>query len=774
MKKINRLLISLSLLGLLVGCDNNSSISSVLSSSSSSSSSSTSTSNSSDSSSNTTSSSTTSTSSNTTSTQSSSTNTSISSQTSSTSQSQVTSSINFGTEAYDNSAYNQIESIVKSNSQNINVKSVEFENCYSAPGYTLKMSSSKTSGSITFNFQSNINILNLKVYAFSFNNKNDAGKGKLTVSNSSSYSKTNSVSSSTSYSDSAYLEYSNIGESSYITFEAVKRIHIAKIEITYKNGQSSSTSDSSSSSSSSSSIPSSSSTSHYSSNTELGYYQMDIDTLQNQSYKNYGYYSCLGEDNTPSLGNSKLLVIPVYFSNGTAPSQTQLDTINTAFFGDSDSTEFESLSSYYKKSSYGKLNLTGTVTAAYQYSKTDSSVQSSYDGGNQDITTTILESAVSWAKSKGYLDSSFDTNSDGYYDGIDLIYFTDLDVDASDLWWAFTTSTYSDPDESSPVAGRYFWAPYSMIQTGYYNPDIDAHTLIHESGHMLGLDDYYSYGTTKDGLGYDSSPCGMVDMMDCNVGDHNAFSKMLMGWAAPKVATLNKSFDITLNSFTDTGDFLLIPTSLFNGTIYDEYIILQYYTPTNLNQKDSSGYKEWSSSSKYGHGGTYASSGLQMYHVDNRVLSAKYDENTGYFSSLAYSSNPLTDEIENSDGTYTVNVLTAHSNTKSYSIDVNKSSSAKGDASTFTSKLTYNSNNKLISIIPANGSDVYLGSNFASSMGTMNNLFTKDKYNSYSNSNFSKCYTNNGKMDNGTEMPYSFTITDQTDTTITIHLELNQ
>ena len=532
----------------------------------------------------------------------------------------------------------------------------------------------------------------------------------------------------------------------------------------YVSSLSTNSNQSSSSSSGGSSSSSSSSTSSSTSEDEKGYYEMDLTTLQNQSYKNYGTYSVLGEDNTPSLGDVKLLVVPLYFKNDTAPSQNQLDTINKAFFGETNQTGFESLSSYYKKSSYGNLNLSGLVTPSYQYNMTASDFQLAYENNSKD-TNDIVNSIISWAKTNKYLDSSFDSNNDGYYDGIEIVYFTSKTYyDNQDLWWAYTTSLENQASSQTIVGGRYFWSPYSMIQTGYYDIDIDSHTLIHETGHMLGLDDYYSYDN-------DSTPCGMVDMMDCNVGDHNAFSKMLLGWVSPKIATLNKDFTITLNSFTQTGDFILIPTSSFNNTIYDEYVILQYYTPTNLNQKDSSGYEEWSSSG-YGHGGTYNISGLQMFHVDNRIASCKY--NNGTYSSFSYSTSPLTLEKENSDGSYTINLFNAHSNTSSYSYDVEKSSSKIGTASNYVSKLVTNSPNKLISIIPANGVDTYIKSYNQSLMGTNNNLFTKDKYNSYTNSSFSKCYTNNGKMNNGTYFPYSFIITDQSDSSITISFTLNK
>ena len=56
----------------------------------------------------------------------------------------------------------------------------------------------------------------------------------------------------------------------------------------------------------------------------------------------------------PSTGNSKVLVIPIAFEN--YPKTEEMRTrINKAFFGTSEDTGWESLQSYYQKSSYGKL-----------------------------------------------------------------------------------------------------------------------------------------------------------------------------------------------------------------------------------------------------------------------------------------------------------------------------------------------------------------------------------------------------------------------------------
>ena len=75
-----------------------------------------------------------------------------------------------------------------------------------------------------------------------------------------------------------------------------------------------------------------------------------------------------------------------------------------------------------------------------------------------------------------------------------------------------------------------------------YEDKLDTHTYIHETGHFLGLNDYYSDTPTY-------SPIGKHDMMDANVGDHNSYSKMLLGWTKPYLVTGNGTID--LNEFYD-------------------------------------------------------------------------------------------------------------------------------------------------------------------------------------------------------------------------------
>ena len=66
------------------------------------------------------------------------------------------------------------------------------------------------------------------------------------------------------------------------------------------------------------------------------------------------------------------------------------------------------------------------------------------------------------------------------------------------------------------------WASYEFMNDSGTNR-IDAHTYIHETGHLLGSDDFYS--------NEDYDPVGDLEMQSYNVGDMGAFSKFQFGWS---------------------------------------------------------------------------------------------------------------------------------------------------------------------------------------------------------------------------------------------------
>ncbi len=320
-----------------------------------------------------------------------------------------------------------------------------------------------------------------------------------------------------------------------------------------------------------------------------------------------------------SVGNPKMLVIPVDFKDYSCQvldngcDGTRSD-IQKAYFGKSedtvvsggDSDGWESVSSFYYKSSFEKLNITGTVTPWFTYNKTVGEISEMSTNAAQ----MILLEAVDWYKEyckENSLPFDFDADQDGYIDCVQLIYVVPENYANSNTWWAYTSSlrgSLPDYDMANPY--QFVFASQSfMYHDKHY---VDAHTYIHETGHVLGLDDYYN--TNKSGPLSIPRPAGGIDMMDHNIGDHCAYSKFALEWISPKIVT--GEGQITLRPTTTTGDAIIV-TPQWNGTAFDEYLMIEFHRPIGLNQKDSS--------RKYA--GAYPlvmdQNGIKVYHIDSRM-----------------------------------------------------------------------------------------------------------------------------------------------------------
>jgi M6 family metalloprotease-like protein len=380
----------------------------------------------------------------------------------------------------------------------------------------------------------------------------------------------------------------------------------------------------------------------------------------------------------PSTGTQHMLVLPIsitdYSSNATAANLTQIKkTLGADSYTASD-TGWQTLKSFYNTSSYGNLNLQVTV-ASYSSSKSvngwynsglsTSTIISNNDGYESEVATIMSAALADYKSANSTKATEFDTNSDGYIDGVIAIYSApDLEqhtyTDSNDTFWAFTYQAYTSSGNAltasttSPVVHKYFWASYDFMKGGsYYNSTsgagstktgsavktiaADAHTFIHESGHIMGLDDYYDYGNTVE-------PVGEIDMMDYNIIDHNPFSKFALGWEKAQVISgTGGSLTLNLAPEASTADQIVILPDVngWNGSAFDEYVIMDFYTPTGLNELDSQYAYETRPQAM-------TEVGVRIYHVDARLC--LYTSSAGAY----------TNSITTNTSTYTV---VAHSNT---------------------------------------------------------------------------------------------------------------
>ncbi|MGD9886505.1 MAG: immunoglobulin-like domain-containing protein [Bacilli bacterium] len=370
----------------------------------------------------------------------------------------------------------------------------------------------------------------------------------------------------------------------------------------------------------------------------------------------------------PSLNEVHALIIPVEFTDYRF-SDTDLSRIETAFIGTSEQTGWESVQSYYEKSSYGKLDFTATILEPLQTNHQASYYSQLYKRGF-DAEYEIIKQALEHYNSQ--IDYSlFDQNNDNYIDALYFIYSTPVyyeDVLFSqnnvDLWWAYVYQYFTDDYEyyDGVEANYYLWAGLDFIDEPLVddgnNPthiSVNASTYIHETGHMLGLEDYYDY---NEDIGIDGG-LGGADMMDYTVGDHNPFTKIILGWTVPLVVT-EQSTTITLSSFSETGDVIMINPS-WEDSYYDEYLLIDFFLPNGLNEAHA------------GYRGLFSEAGVRIFHVDARI-----DENygsplneDGYYSVFSYNNSDTNHKLIKlieADGNYSIESTSEASNEDLFSV----------------------------------------------------------------------------------------------------------
>ena len=338
-----------------------------------------------------------------------------------------------------------------------------------------------------------------------------------------------------------------------------------------------------------------------------------------------------------SIGDPKMLVVPVQVKNEVAWSPTMLAALNTAFFGKSADLDWESVSSFYQKSSYGQLNITGTVLSPLVLSKTKlelMAIRNTNASGDPNLVDHVDHVASEFYQS---IDAKtlrdHDSDGDGLVDSVCFIY-SNVDDSSNGFWaWVFWFKVNAEVPMNSrpwpeftkdvsptgkPGLQNHMWASYDFMNDGHLGTSgIDAHTYIHETGHILGLPDYYT--------NTNSSPSGGVIMQAYNVTDQDPFSKFALGWTKPYY--VNGKADVTtinINSFTESGDFILIKNDWEKKPL-DEYILLELYTPTGLNKRDSD-------FALPGRGKGYSIPGVRMWHVNSALTIDIVDS----FGSLQY------------------------------------------------------------------------------------------------------------------------------------------
>ena len=381
------------------------------------------------------------------------------------------------------------------------------------------------------------------------------------------------------------------------------------------------------------------------------------------------------ENVCPSIGDVNLLVIPVHLPNSSLTDEERnlvKDDLETTFFGHGDEQNgYKSLTEYYFDSSFSKLNFTGMITDWFDVRENTNVKENSQitQGLNGTIINEIFRKAVDWAVDKYDINlKDYDKNNDGSIDGVWLVYdhynyFTQYALDqknnytpvaGDDLdrynsaFWNYTSWDWNtEPNVDKPTTSGFSWASFDQMYLGYADYDLnnnpliednlenislDSHTYIHETGHLLGLDDYYVSNPSS------LSPTGKSTMMDQNVGDLDSYSKMLLGWITPYIVYGSSEILLPHSTFNDHS-VIVIPANYqeisqaiesannsetinnfyYQFNPFSEYIMIDLYAPTGNNTKDTETYGTLIS----GRDSCIETTGVRIYHVDSRIMKIK-------------------------------------------------------------------------------------------------------------------------------------------------------
>lgn len=326
-----------------------------------------------------------------------------------------------------------------------------------------------------------------------------------------------------------------------------------------------------------------------------------------------------------STGTQKMLIVPVHLSGESETwTSKKLSNIEKAFFGKASETSWHSVSSYFDESSYGNLHLIGEVAPVFESSYSESDLLSYTSRIKNPPCSDLIASEYSSSSSlSNEKRKEYDQDGDGYIDATVFIYLPKPTKSNADAFWAWCYASSNTASTSKPAVNNYMWASYDFINDSYVKTElfetlpsgIEAHTYIHETGHLLGLDDYYCYDKATPW-----NCAGDRDMQAFNIGDHNIYSKMSLGWVSPYYVT--GDCEIQLHSSSLYGEAIVIRDD-WNKTIFDEYLIIEYYTPEGLNYQDSK--HSYDSRNKM-----YQGSGLRIYHADARLIDFSKRTYNGY------------------------------------------------------------------------------------------------------------------------------------------------
>ena len=398
---------------------------------------------------------------------------------------------------------------------------------------------------------------------------------------------------------------------------------------------------------------------------EVEEYEGKETAYDNNVYYNNNFYGTAQV--LPNKGNVKILVVPVWFNDSnvffnTSQKEQILEDIEYTMNGNRPNTELSSVKQYYEAQSYGAITMDIKVSDFY----ISNTSYKDYTDNNQNSKTNndniLATDAISWyfENNKDEKFEDYDLNSDGYLDGIVLLYGANYYGKESDgnSSYAFETTNYGNEDYSyntmsfCPIGGLYGLAkdtPTTQLTTLDLSKTFErdfkssSRIIIHEMGHMFGNRDLYESASSNEKY----LPAGGFLMQDNNCGGHDPLHVNRIGWSKPEIYAssdyeLGDKLTIHLEDFQSSGQNVIL-TNTWNSSnsLFDEYLIIELFAPTGLNEFDAKG--------------VYAKpieSGIRLWHANSSLIDYANDGNLtseiipGHIYGLASSNNDPENEYD--------------------------------------------------------------------------------------------------------------------------------
>ena len=294
----------------------------------------------------------------------------------------------------------------------------------------------------------------------------------------------------------------------------------------------------------------------------------------------------------PTSGTVKVLALLISFND--YPGVTTPEYFASRLFGDGvGNPPFDSLRNFYRRSSYDQLTVEGNVLGWYQAPYARSTVAPLDSEYNSQALEKLIKEALNYYKAQGHDFSQYDNDGDGAVDYF-CVFWTGPHGEWATFWWGYYTGF---SDASYRLDGKrltnYSWQwELSNYPGGTFGPSV----IIHETGHALGVPDYYDY---DDAIG-PRGGVGNLDIMD-GTGDHNCFSKFMLDWITPTVVSTG-SQTVSLRASGLYPDALIFMPGAVPGRIFNEFFMVQNRCRSGNDTNLFTG-----------------SDGLILWHVDSRL-----------------------------------------------------------------------------------------------------------------------------------------------------------